>query len=84
MAQIARIQDRIDTLGYGIDAGEASAEDEAEQAALLVSVKAWKAYKFSLGKVTVQPTWYAAPVWPAEPAIPEIVAAPESIAADVM
>ena len=84
VAQIARIQDRIDTLGYGIDAGEASTEDEAEQAALLVSVKAWKTYKFALGKVTVQPTWHAAPVWPAEPAIPEIVAAPESIAADVM
>lgn len=84
LAQIARIQDRIDTLGYGIDAGEGGEEDEEEQAALLVNLKAWKSYKFALGKVTGQLTWYAAPVWPAEPAVPEIVAAPELIAADVM
>lgn len=75
--QIARIQDRIDTLGYGIDVGEATEEDEAEQAALLVNLKAWKTYKFALGKVTSQPTWYAAPVWPVEPTVPVIVADPE-------
>ncbi|MGH8389498.1 MAG: phage tail protein [Pseudomonas sp.] len=80
LAQIARIQDRIDTLGYGIDAGEATEEDEAEQAALIINLKAWKAYKFALGKVTVQPTWYAAPVWPVEPAVPVIVADPQSLA----
>lgn len=82
--QIARIQDRVDTLGYGIDAGEATEADEAEQAALLLNLKAWKAYKFALGKVTVQPTWYAAPVWPTEPVVPVIVADPEARAADLM
>ena len=76
LTQIARIQDRIDTIGFGIDIGEATAEDEAEQAALLLVLKAWKAYKYALGKVTVQPTWYQAPVWPLEPPIPEIIAAP--------
>lgn len=76
VTQIARIQDRIDTLGYGIDAGEATEEDEAEQAALLINVKAWKKYKFDLGKVTVRPTWYQTPIWPIEPSIPEIIAAP--------
>lgn len=76
LAQIARIQDRIDTISFGIDIGEATEEDKAEQAALLLTLKAWKAYKFALGKVTVQPTWYQAPVWPVEPSIPEIVAAP--------
>lgn len=74
--QIARIQDRIDTIGFGIDIGEATAEDEAEQATLLLTLKAWKTYKFALGKVTVQPTWYQAPVWPIEPPTPEIIAAP--------
>jgi hypothetical protein len=83
VVQIARIQDRVDTLGYGIDAGEATEEDEAEQTALLVSLKAWKAYKFSLGKVTVQPTWYVAPVWPGEPVSPVIVADPDARAADL-
>jgi hypothetical protein len=76
VTQIARIQDRIDTIGFGIDIGEATTEDEAEQAALLLTLKAWKTYKFALGKVTVQPTWYQAPVWPAEPPIPEIIASP--------
>ncbi|MHC8321114.1 phage tail protein [Pseudomonas sp. GB2N2] len=84
VAQISRIQDRIDTLGYGIDAGEATEEDEAEQAALLVNLKTWKAYKFALGKVTVQPTWYAAPVWPNEPAVPVIVADPDAQVADLI
>jgi CelD/BcsL family acetyltransferase involved in cellulose biosynthesis len=84
VAQIKRIQERVDTLGYGIDAGEATAEDEAEQAALLVNLKAWKAYKFALGKVPVQPTWYAAPIWPLEPAVPVIVADPDDRAADLM
>ncbi|WP_283184135.1 phage tail protein [Pseudomonas svalbardensis] len=82
--QIVRIQDRTETLGYGIDAGEATEEDEVEQAALLVNLKAWKTYKFALGKVTVQPTWYEAPVWPVEPAIPVIVADPDARAADQM
>lgn len=76
VVQIARIQDRIDTIGYGIDIGEATEEDEAEQAALLLSIKAWKTYKFALGKVTTQPTWHQAPVWPVEPPIPEIIASP--------
>jgi len=76
VTQIARIQDRIDTIGFGIDIGEATEEDEAEQAALLLNLKAWKTYKYALGKVTVQPTWYQAPVWPVEPPIPEIIAAP--------
>jgi len=76
--QIARIQDRIETIGYGIEAGEATPEDEAEQAALMLSLKSWKAYKFALGKVTAQPTWHASPVWPLEPAIPEIEASPMS------
>ncbi|WP_154912253.1 phage tail protein [Pseudomonas fluorescens] len=84
VTQIARLQDRIDTLGYGIGAGEATDEDEAEQVTLLVILKAWKAYKFALGKVTVQPTWYAAPVWPTEPVVPVIVADPEARSADLM
>ncbi|KAA0995515.1 phage tail protein [Pseudomonas sp. ANT_J12] len=74
--QILRIQDRIETIGYGIDAGEATDDDMAEQDGLLISLKAWKSYKFSLGKVTAQPTWHAAPVWPATPAVPDIDAAP--------
>lgn len=78
VAQIARIQDRIDTLGYGIDAGDGTEDDEAEQAALMASIAAWKAYKFALGKVTKHPTWPAAPVWPVEPAIPVIEADPEA------
>jgi hypothetical protein len=84
LAQIARIQDRIDTIGFGIEIGEATAEDEAEQAALLINIKAWKTYKFALGKVTVQPTWYAAPVWPVEPVVPVIVADPQSVGADLI
>lgn len=83
LTQIARIQERIDTIGYGIDAGEATQEDEAEQAALLVDVKAWKTYKFALGKVKVQPTWYAAPIWPTEPNVPVIVADPQTEAVDL-
>ncbi len=82
VTQISRIQDRIDTIGYGIGAGEATPEDEAEQAALMLSLKSWKAYKFALGKVTAQPTWHASPVWPVEPAIPEIEASPMSRAVD--
>jgi len=82
VTQIARIQDRINTIGYGIDSGDATEEDEAEQAALMVSIAAWKTYKFALGKVTKQPTWPAAPVWPVMPAIPVIVADPEANAAD--
>ena len=82
--QIARIQDRIDTIGFGIDVGEATEEDKAEQAALLINLKAWKTYKFALGKVTVQPTWYASPVWPVEPVVPVIVADPQTVAADLI
>ncbi|EPM91481.1 tail fiber assembly domain-containing protein, partial [Pseudomonas syringae pv. actinidiae ICMP 19070] len=74
--QIARIQDRIETLGYGIEAGDTTEEEETEAAALAPVLKAWKAYKFALGKVTAQPTWHQAPVWPVAPAIPEIAAAP--------
>ncbi len=77
LAQIARIQERVDTIGFGIDIGEATEEDEAEQAALLVNLKAWKTYKFALGKVAAQPTWHAEPVWPIEPAVPVIVADPQ-------
>ncbi|GFM48949.1 phage tail protein [Pseudomonas cichorii] len=78
-AQILRIQDRIDTLGYGIDSGDATDEDEAEQADLMISVASWKAYKFALGKVAKQPTWPAAPSWPIEPSIPVIEADPLSV-----
>lgn len=84
VAQIARIQDRVDTIGFGTEIGEATEEDEAEQAALLITLKAWKKYKYDLGKVTVQPTWYQAPVWPAEPPIPEIIAAPMLAAAETI
>jgi hypothetical protein len=79
--QIARIQDRVDTLGYGIDIGEATAEEEAEQAALLINLKAWKSYKFALGKVTAQPGWYANTIWPVIPAIPVIIADPQAVQA---
>lgn len=82
LTQIARIQDRIDTIGFGIDIGEATQEDESEQASLMLTLKAWKTYKYALGKVTVQPTWYQAPVWPIEPPIPEIIAAPMLAAAE--
>ncbi len=84
LAQIARIQERIDTIGFGIEVGEATEEDEAEQAALLINLKAWKTYKVALGKVTVQPTWYAAPVWPVEPVVPVIVADPQTLAVDLI
>jgi hypothetical protein len=76
VTQIARIQDRVDTLGYGIDAGDATEEDEAEQSALLLNLKAWKAYKFALGKVTAKASWPTNPEWPAEPVIPVIAADP--------
>lgn len=84
LAQISRIQERVDTIGYGIDAGEATEEDEAEQAALMINLKAWKNYKFALGKVTAQPTWHAAPVWPVEPAVPVIEADPQALSADLI
>lgn len=83
VTQIARVHDRVNTIGYGIDAGEATEADVAEQAALIVNLKAWKSYKFALGKVTTQATWYAAPVWPVEPAVPVIVADPQTIGFDV-
>jgi hypothetical protein len=75
-AQVARIQDRIDTLGYGIDLGEATTEDEAEQQALLGNLKQWKTYKFSLGKVSTQAAWPVTPEWPVQPDVPMIVVDP--------
>lgn len=84
VTQIARIQDRIETIGYGIDAGEASDEEIAEQAALLPVLSAWKAYKFALGKVTKQPGWHASPVWPVAPAIPVIIADPQAKSPDAV
>lgn len=84
VAQIFRIQDRIDTLGYGIDSGEATPEDEAEQVALMIHIKSWKAYKFALGKVTAQATWPAAPVWPVEPIAPVIAADPQARTLDAV
>lgn len=83
LAQITRIQERVDTIGFGIDIGEATADEEVEQASLLLALKAWKTYKYALGKVTVQPTWYQAPVWPVEPPIPEIIAAPLLVESDL-
>jgi hypothetical protein len=83
-AQIARIQDRVETLGYGVDSGEATEEDEAELAVLTVSLKGWKVYKFQLGKVATQATWPAAPIWPIAPAIPDIAADPAALAPDTI
>ncbi|MGX1186652.1 hypothetical protein AB7M29_004331 [Pseudomonas sp. F-14 TE3623] len=79
VTQIARIQDRIDTLGYGIDSGQATEEDEAEQAALVINLKAWKSYKFALGKIATQVSWPLAPNWPTIPAIPDIAADPAAL-----
>ncbi|MBP0948961.1 phage tail protein [Pseudomonas alliivorans] len=79
MAQIARIQDRIETLGYGIDIGEATQDEIAEQADLTVNLNAWKAYKYALGKVTALPGWFKIPAWPTAPATPEIAASPMQI-----
>lgn len=83
-SQISRIQDRIDTLGYGIEIGEATSEEEAEQAALAAPLKAWKTYKYALGKVTAQPGWFESPVWPVEPPVPEIVASPMLLSAETI
>ena len=74
--QIVRIQDRVETLGYGVEFGEATEDYEVELAALNVSLKAWKKYKYDLGKVSTQPGWYQNPAWPTVPAIPEIAASP--------
>lgn len=76
LEQIARIQDRIDTISFGIDIGEATPEDEAEQAVLAAPLRAWKVYKYALGKVTTQPGWFESPAWPVEPPIPDIIASP--------
>ncbi|MCE0464917.1 phage tail protein [Pseudomonas uvaldensis] len=84
MAQITRIQDRIDTLGYGIEIGEATPEEEAEQVALAAPLKAWKTYKYALGKVTSQPGWFEFPVWPTEPPVPDIAAAPMLASTETM
>ncbi|SOQ11793.1 phage tail protein [Pseudomonas syringae group genomosp. 3] len=74
--QITRIKDRIDTIGYGIESGEADEADEVEMAALALVLPKWKSYKFSLGKVTAQASWPSAPKWPVAPPIPEISASP--------
>lgn len=84
IVQIARIQDRIDTLGYGIEMGEATPEEEAEQVALAAPLKAWKLYKYALGKVTAQPGWFESPVWPVEPAALEIAATPTVSSVDTI
>lgn len=84
LAQISRIQERIDTIGFGIDAGEATEEDEAEQSALLINLKAWRAYKFALGKVTAKASWPVSPEWPVEPVVPAIAADPMARVADLM
>lgn len=83
-AQILKIQERIDTIGYGIDAGVATDEDEAEQAALMINLKAWKAYKFALGKVATQAVWPSAPNWPVAPAIQDIAADPAAMSPDTV
>lgn len=75
--RITRIDDRIKTLSYGIEAGKATEADEAEQTALLLSLTAWKGYKFDLGKVTAQATWPSAPIWPIQPPVPDIAADPD-------
>ncbi|WP_367257160.1 phage tail protein [Pseudomonas sp. stari2] len=80
--QIARITDRIETIGYGIELGEATEDEIAEQAALAPVLTAWKAYKFALGKVTKQPGWHANPTWPVALAIPVIVADPQGKSPD--
>ena len=72
--RITRINDRIETLSYGIEAEKATEADVAEQAALLISLSTWKGYKFDLGNVTAQAMWPSAPVWPIEPPIPVIAA----------
>lgn len=72
--QIVRVQDRVATLGYGVEFGEATAEEKAELAALTSSLNAWKKYKYDLGKVSTLPGWYQNPAWPTVPAIPEIAA----------
>lgn len=84
VVQIDRIADRVATLGYGMEAGEATPEDEAEHAALTLSLKAWKAYKFALGKVTTKEGWFESPAWPVEPATPEIIAAPMLVAEETV
>ena len=76
VSQISRILDRVDTIGFGIEVGEAADDDVTEQASLLVTLKAWKVYKFALGKVTAQAIWYQAPIWQTEPPTPEIIATP--------
>lgn len=83
-AQIARIQDRVDTLGYGVDAGEATEEDEAELGSLVAILKTWKSYKFALGKVATQKAWPSAPDWPTAPEIPIIEAAPLLLSQEII
>lgn len=52
--QIALIQDRLYTLGYGIEAGQAADEDSAEHARLSVNLADWRLYKFALLKAMRQ------------------------------
>jgi hypothetical protein len=73
-AQIVRIQDRVETLGYGIEAGKATEAEFAEAASFAITLKAWKNYKYQLGKVTAQPNWHQQPTWPDQPATPNIEA----------
>jgi len=77
--QILRIQDRVETLGYGIDAGVATPQDEAEQQTLAQVLKAWKTYKFMLGNVSRQAGWPLSLDWPEQPMTPEIAAMPERV-----
>lgn len=75
-AQITRIQDRIETLSYGIEFGEATDNETAESKALTANLTAWKRYKYELGKVTALPGWHQYPAWPIAPAVMEIAATP--------
>lgn len=81
-AQIARIEDRITTIGYSVELEEATEEELAELAALQPQLLPWKKYKADLGKVTKQATWPTAPVWPKQPPIPQIEASPMGISPD--
>lgn len=74
--QIARIQDRIETLGYGIESGESDDSDIEEFELLSKSLTEWKSYKFKLGKVTTKESWPLNPEWPE---IPEIGSEVENV-----
>ncbi|MCF4997373.1 phage tail protein [Pseudomonas syringae] len=74
--QISRIQDRVETIGYGVALGEATEEDKSELVDLTATLEAWKSYKYKLGKVTGLVGWFESPAWPTEPPVPEIAASP--------